>query len=67
MKAGIEICLQKAETGTLPDALPAGLPQDPFSGQDFAYKRTKNGFVLCCQGVERGSDDKVNEFVFTVK
>ena len=67
LQAGTDICLRKAETGTLPAALPTGLPQDPFSGQDFDYKRTKNGFVLRCQGVELGSDDKVNEFTFTVR
>ena len=67
LKAGIDLCLRKAETGALPAALPTGLPKDPFSGQDFAYERTDSGFILCCQGTELGADNKVNEFAFTVK
>ncbi len=67
LKAGIDICLRKAETGKLPAAFPAGLPKDPFSGQDFAYEQTDNGFVLRCQGQELGSGGKVDEFTFTVK
>jgi hypothetical protein len=32
-KAAVEICLQRTQTGKLPEVLPAGLPKDPFSGQ----------------------------------
>lgn len=66
-RAGVEICLQKAQSGTLPTVLPNGLPQDPFSGQDFEYKRTDDGFVLRCRAEELGSGGKVDEYVFTVK
>jgi len=33
-----------------PDALPAGLPQDPFSGEPFQYEKTASGFTLRCAG-----------------
>jgi len=49
VKAAIEIYLLKTTTGRLPDALPNGLPKDPFSGKDFEYKITKDGFVLRCR------------------
>jgi len=67
MKAGVEICLKRAETGKLPAGLPAGLPKDPFSGEDFEYERTGDGFVLRCRAKERATEDKVNEYLFTVK
>jgi hypothetical protein len=47
--AAIEIYLLKATNGQLPEALPEGLPKDPFSGNDFEYKATKEGFVLRCR------------------
>lgn len=48
--AAIEILLSRAGTGQLPDALPSGLPKDNFSGKDFEYEKTKDGFVLRCPG-----------------
>jgi hypothetical protein len=65
-KAGLKICLQRTQTGKLPEVLPAGLPKDPFSGQDFQYERTAGGFVLRCRGKDLAKD-KVYEFPFTVK
>jgi len=56
LKAGIDICLRKAESGTLPTRLPAGLPKDPFSGEDFEYERTDEGFVLRCRGKDLDKD-----------
>jgi len=50
VKAAIEIYLLKAKTGELPEALPNGLPKDPFSGRDFGYEITEGGFALRCQG-----------------
>ncbi len=49
-KAAIDIYIIKAKTGKLPDELPAGLPKDMFSGKDFIYEKTADGFVLKCQG-----------------
>jgi hypothetical protein len=65
-RAGLEVCLQRAETGRLPQVLPEGLPKDPFSGQDFQYERTAKGFVLRCRGKDLAKD-KTYEYAFTVK
>jgi len=65
-RAGIEICLQRAESGKLPATLPAGLPKDPFSGQDFRYERTDDGFILRCQGKDLDKD-VAEGFKFVVK
>ena len=46
LKAAIDIYIIKAKTGRLPDSLPAGSPKDLFSGKDFEYEKTKDGFVL---------------------
>ena len=55
--AAIEILLEQNRTGKLPDALPPGLPKDAFSGEDFKYEKTKEGFILHC----RGKDESKNE------
>jgi hypothetical protein len=66
MRAGVDICLEKARSGKLPATLPAGLPKDPYSGEDFAYERTGDGFVLRCRGRDLDKD-KLYEFAFPVK
>jgi len=66
MKAAVELCLRKAATGKLPTALPTGLPQDPFSGKDFEYERTDDGFVLRCQGKDLDKDIQY-EYAFKLK
>jgi hypothetical protein len=48
-KTAVDIYIVKAKTGKLPDGLPADSPKDPFSGKDFKYEVTKNGFILRCQ------------------
>ena len=63
VKAAIEIYIVKAKTGKLPDALPADLPPDLFSGKTFQYEKTKDGFVLRCQGKDL-SKDKNHEYEF---
>jgi len=65
-RAGLDICLKHAETGRLPEVLPADLPKDPFSGQDFQYERTRTGFILRCRGKDLAKD-KTYEYPFTVK
>ena len=50
VEAAIEIYLIVAKTGQLPKMLPDGLSKDPYSGEDFKYKITKEGFVLHSQG-----------------
>ncbi len=42
----LELYLEKAKTGQLPERLPDGLPKDPYSNEDFIYTMTEDGFVL---------------------
>jgi len=62
----VDIYIAKAQTGRLPDALPAGLPKDLFSGQDFEYEKTSDGFVLRCRAKDL-LKDKIHEYEFKVK
>ena len=57
VRAGIEILLDRARVGKLPDALPVGLPKDAFSGKDFKYEKTKEGFILHCREKETGKEE----------
>jgi hypothetical protein len=52
LRTAVEIYMIKAKTGKLPDTLPAGLPGDLFSGTDFKYEKTTDGFALRSQGEE---------------
>ena len=65
LKVAIEIYLIKAETGQLPETLLDGLPKDPYSGQDFEYEATSQGFVLRCREKEIGIN-KVLEYEFAI-
>ena len=65
IRAAIDIYIIKAKTGRLPDALPEGMPKDLFSGKDFKYEKTKEGFVLRCRGRDL-SRDKIYEYEFKV-
>ena len=63
LKAAIEIYLIKAETGQLPETLPDGLPKDPYSGQDFGYEITEEGFAFHSQGEDfQGRGRRLLEF-----
>ncbi len=42
----LELYLGKAKTGRLPSQLPPGLPKDAYSGEDFIYTITEDGFTL---------------------
>jgi hypothetical protein len=66
LRVGIELLLAQAQTGTLPERLPANMLKDPFSGQDYAYEKTSTGFVLRCQGKDLDKDTTY-EYPFTVK
>lgn len=65
VKAAIEIYLLLAKTGKLPEKLPVGLPKDPYSGEDFEYKITDDGFVLQCQ--EKDVYKRLSKFEFKIK
>ena len=65
-QAAVDVYLARAEAGRLPTTLPAGLLKDPFSGEDFEYKRTDDGFLLRCRGKDMAKDE-VHEYAFTAK
>ncbi len=66
LKAAIEIYVIKAKTGTLPDALPDGLPGDLFSDKPFQYEKTTDGFILRCRGKDLVRDEAY-EYEFKIK
>jgi len=66
VRAAIEIYIQKAQTGQLPDKLPEGLPKDLFSGKDFRYEKTANGFTLGCRGKDLEKNE-IYSYEFQVK
>ena len=66
IKAAIEVLVVSAKTERLPDALPAGLPGDLFSGKPFQYEKTKGGFVLHCRGKDLDKDETY-KYEFKVK
>jgi hypothetical protein len=49
LKVAVEVYLVRAQTGQLPQTLPAYSLKDPFSGQDFEYEVTASGFILRCR------------------
>lgn len=66
IKTAVELYIIKARTGRLPDKLPTGLPKDLFSGKDFVYEKTDNGFILRCQGKDLWKNE-IYEYEFKVK
>jgi hypothetical protein len=67
IKSALEIYEIVAQTGQLPNSLPAGLPKDLFSGKPFQYEKTADGFILRCQGKDLEEDNKIHEYEFKVK
>jgi hypothetical protein len=65
IKIAVDIYIIRAETGRLPNKLPATSPKDLFGGKDFEYLKTDNGFVLRCQGKDLISD-KIHQYEFKV-
>jgi hypothetical protein len=63
LKAALEIYIIAAGTGKLPDGLPAGLPKDLFSDEDFEYEKKEDGFALRCRGKDL-KEDKIHEYEF---
>ncbi len=63
LQAAIDVYLAKAATGRLPQALPAVSPKDPYTGAEFKYEPTGNGFVLRC-GAKDLEKNEVREYRF---
>jgi hypothetical protein len=68
VKAAIPIYRIKATTGQLPPSLPAGLSKDPYSGQDFEYHVTDEGFSLTCRAlaIDWGEENNPRRFDFRI-
>jgi hypothetical protein len=66
VRAAIEIYIQKVETGQLPEILPENLPKDLFSGKDFRYEKTSDGFALSCRGKDLDKNETY-QYEFKVK
>lgn len=66
LKTALHLYVMKARVGQLPDALPEGMPKDLFSGKNFEYERTKDGFILRSQGKDLAKN-KIYEYEFKVK
>ncbi|MHC4645299.1 MAG: hypothetical protein ACYTBJ_07340 [Planctomycetota bacterium] len=66
VRAAVELYIIAARTSQLPDVLPANLPKDMFSGEDFEYEKTEVGFVLRCRGKDL-LKDKIHQYEFKVK
>jgi hypothetical protein len=64
-RTAVEIYIIKAGTGKLPDVLPPDSPKDPFSGQDFEYEKTKEGFILRCQAGDL-ENKEIHQYEFKV-
>ena len=64
--AGIEVYLIMAKTGELPEKLPEGVPKDPFTGRDFKYEITEDGFMLSLPD-ENIPEQKHRPYEFKVK
>jgi len=66
IKAAVEVYLVVAKTGKLPEKLPDGLPKDPYSGEDFEYEVTEDGFVLRCR-LKPVNEQQVRQYEFKVQ
>jgi hypothetical protein len=66
LNCALGIYAHKAGTGELPDEIPAGSPKDLFSGRNFKYEKTKDGFVLRCRGRDLFKDE-IHQYEFKVK
>jgi len=66
LRVGVELLLARAQSGALPERLPANMAKDPFSDQDYLYEKTGAGFVLRCQGKDLDKDTTY-EYAFAVK
>jgi len=65
IRVAVRIYITKAKAGQLPDKLPAGMPKDLFSGQDFEYEKNDNGFTLRCRAKDL-PDGKIHEYQFKI-
>ena len=65
LNCALGIYAHKAGTGKLPHEIPANSPKDLFSGRNFEYEKTKDGFVLRCRGRDLFKNE-IHEYEFKV-
>jgi hypothetical protein len=63
-QAAIDVYIAKAGTGRFPPSLPGTSARDPYTGGEFKYEPTGNGFVLRC-GAKDLDKNEVREYRFT--
>jgi len=58
VQAAVELYLIMVKTGQLPEELPDYLPKDPYTGRNFLYEITDDGFVIGCRSdiFKRGNE-----------
>ena len=61
----LDIHIIKVRKGKLPEKLPSNCPKDVFSGKDFIYTKTSDGFTLQCRGKDL-SKNKFHEWEFKI-
>jgi hypothetical protein len=66
LKTAIELYIIAAQTGSLPDSLPADMPKDLYSCEDFEYQKTADGFTLRCKAADPVKKE-IYEYKFKVK
>lgn len=64
IQTALNLYISKIKTGKLPNELPEGMPKDMFSGKDFKYEKTSDGFILKCQGKDLPKEET---YVYTFK
>jgi hypothetical protein len=68
IKTAVELFLVKARTGHLPETLADTSSQDLFSGQDFIYQKSQEGFTLRCRTKDPSSSkSETYDFAFKSK
>lgn len=65
VKTALDLYITKVKAGRLPAELPEDMPKDLFSGKDFEYEKTEDGFVLRCRDKDL-SKNKIYEYEFKV-
>jgi len=67
VRAAVGVYLSQAQTGRLPETLPAGSLSDPFSGKPLQYEKADDHFVLRWQEKENPQKAGANQYEFKVR
>ncbi len=67
LKAAVEVYLEIAKTRRVPFVPPEGVAKDPYSGKDFEYETTKDGFLFRCSAPDLANGTILRPFEFKVR